>query len=92
MSRIELEKLRTIHWRYNKSLMVIIGSVWFVVSLGCGILWVNPMNTISFWGFKMGFWFAQQGAIYFFILLTWVYAFAMARIEKRLGLEEEQWT
>ncbi len=88
MSKKELEELRAIHWRYNKSLMWILGSVWFVVSLGCGILWVDSMNSISFWGFKMGFWFAQQGAIYFFIILIWIYALAMARIEKRLGLEE----
>ena len=88
MSRKKLEELRTIHWRYNKFLMLIIGSVWFVVSLGCGILWVDSMNSIRFFGFKMGFWFAQQGAIYSFIILIWIYAFAMARIETRLGLEE----
>ena len=68
--------------------MVILGTVWFLVSLGCGVLWVEPLNDFQLGGFKLGFWFAQQGAIYVFIILIFVYARLMARLEQRLGLEE----
>jgi putative solute:sodium symporter small subunit len=61
-----------------------------VVSLGCGVLWVEPLNQIRLGGFKLGFWFAQQGAIYAFIILIFSYASVMARLEKRLGLEEPE--
>ena len=61
-----------------------------VVSLGCGVLWVEPLNQVRLGGFKLGFWFAQQGAIYAFIILTFIYARVMARLEKRLGLEEPE--
>jgi len=66
------------------------GQFWFVVSLGCGVLWVEPLNQIRLGGFKLGFWFAQQGAIYAFIILIFSYASVMARLEKRLGLEEPE--
>ena len=82
------QETRNIYWRENRRLMLILGFCWFVVSLGCGVLWVEPLNHIQVGGFKLGFWFAQQGAIYSFILLTFIYALAMARLEKRLGLEE----
>jgi putative solute:sodium symporter small subunit len=82
------QQTREIYWRENRRLMLILGLFWFVVSLGCGVLWVEPLNHIQMGGFKLGFWFAQQGAIYGFIILTFVYALAMARLEKRLGLEE----
>ena len=70
--------------------MLILGSIWFVVSLGCGVLWLEPLNQIRLGGFKLGFWFAQQGAIYAFIILIFSYASVMARLEKRLGLEEPE--
>ena len=82
------QQTRDLYWRENRRLMLILGFFWFVVSLGCGVLWVEPLNRIQMGGFKLGFWFAQQGAIYGFILLTFIYAVAMARLEKRLGLEE----
>ena len=61
-----------------------------MVSLGCGVLWVEPLNQIRLGGFKLGFWFAQPGAIYAFIILIFSYASVMARLEKRLGLEEPE--
>lgn len=81
-------ELRAMYWRYNKRLMLVLGGIWFVVGLGAGVLWAEPLNQIQFGGFKLGFWFAQQGAIYSFIVLIFVYAIAMARLEKRLGLSE----
>ena len=70
--------------------MLILGAVWFLVSLGCGVLWVEPLNQFQLGGFKLGFWFAQQGSIFVFIVLIFVYARVMARLEKRLGLGESE--
>ena len=81
---------RQIYWRENRRWMLILGTIWFVVSLSCGGLWVEPLNQIQVGGFKRGFWFAQQGAIYTFIVLIFVYARVMARLEKRLGFEEPE--
>ena len=81
---------RQVYWRENMRCMLLLGTIWFVVSLGCGVLWVEPLNQIQVGGFKLGFWFAQQGAIYVFIILIFVYARVMARLEKRLGFEEAE--
>jgi putative solute:sodium symporter small subunit len=83
-------QLRETYWRENRRWMLILGAVWFFVSLGCGVLWVEPLNQIQLGGFKLGFWFAQQGSIIVFILLIFVYARVMARLEKRLGLGESE--
>jgi putative solute:sodium symporter small subunit len=83
-------QLRETYWRENRRWMLILGAVWFFVSLGCGVLWVEPLNQIQLGGFKLGFWFAQQGSIFVFILLIFVYARVMARLEKRLGLGESE--
>ena len=90
MAKPSESKVREIYWRENRRWMLILGTIWFVVSLGCGVLLVEPLNTIQIGGFKLGFWFAQQGAIYTFIILIFVYARVMARLERRLGLEERE--
>ena len=90
MALSDAETIRRTYWRENRRWMLILGSIWFVVSLGCGVLWVEPLNQVRLGGFKLGFWFAQQGAIYAFIILTFIYARVMARLEKRLGLEEPE--
>ena len=82
--------LRQIYWRENRRWMLILGTIWFTVSLGCGVLWVEPLNQIQLGGFKLGFWFAQQGAIYTFIALIFVYSRVMTRLEARLGLGERE--
>ena len=79
---------QTLYWQANLKLLVKLLVVWFAVSFGCGIILVDWLDQFTIAGFKLGFWFAQQGAIYGFILLTFIYALAMARLEKRLGLEE----
>jgi len=67
--------------------MVILLSIWFAVSYLLGIVFVEPLNQFYLGGFPLGFWFAQQGAIFVFIMLTFVYAFAMDRIDRRHGVE-----
>ena len=68
--------------------MVILLSIWFVVSYLLGIVFVEPLNEFHLGGFPLGFWFAQQGSIFVFILLTFVYALAMDRIDRRHGVDD----
>ena len=65
-------------------------SIWFVVSYLLGIVFVEPLNQFHLGGFPLGFWFAQQGSIFVFILLTFVYAFVMDRVDRRHGVESDQ--
>ena len=78
------------YWRANLILTAWLLLVWFLVSFGAGIVFVEELNAIRLGGFKLGFWFAQQGAIYTFIALIFVYARVMARLEARLGLGEQE--
>ncbi len=68
--------------------MVVLLSIWFVVSYLLGIVFVEQLNQFYLGGFPLGFWFAQQGAIFVFIMLTFVYAFAMDRIDRRHGVDD----
>lgn len=77
------------YWRANIRLLLGLLAVWFVTSFGFGILFVDELNKIPFFGFGMGFWWAQQGAIYVFIILIFVYAIAMKRIERRHGVDDD---
>ena len=63
-------------------------AVWFVVSFGAGILLVDVLNEIQVFGFKLGFWFAQQGSIYVFVALIFIYTVQMRRLEKRFGVDD----
>lgn len=78
------------YWRANIRLMLSLLSVWFFVSFVCGILIVDYLNQYSFFGFKLGFWFSQQGAIYFFVLLIFVYVWRMNRLDRKYGVDEEE--
>ncbi|ATC99463.1 MAG: DUF4212 domain-containing protein [Pseudoalteromonas spongiae] len=76
------------YWSENLSLVIKLLAVWFVVSFGCGILFVDALNEIRFFGFKLGFWFSQQGAIYTFVALIFVYVYKMAALDKKYGVDE----
>jgi putative solute:sodium symporter small subunit len=78
------------YWRRNLRLVAGLLSIWFVVSFGCGILLVDLLNQVPLGGFKLGFWFAQQGAIYVFIALIFYYAHAMKKLDREFGVEEEE--
>lgn len=82
------EKTRQQYWRANIRYLVILLSIWFVVSYGCGILFAEALNTIQFGGFKLGFWFAQQGSIYVFVILIFVYVRLMNRLDKAHDVDE----
>ena len=77
------------YWRRNLSLMVKLLVIWFVVSFGFGILLVDVLNQIQIGGYKLGFWFAQQGSIYVFVVLIFYYAKKMAALDREFGVEEE---
>ena len=78
-----------LYWRANLKLMGLLLAIWFTVSFGFGILLVEPLNEIRFFGFKLGFWWAQQGSIYVFVILIFVYAAAMKRIDRKHGVGDQ---
>lgn len=76
------------YWKENISTILKLLVVWFVVSYGCGIIFLDELNSIEFAGFKLGFWFAQQGAMYVFVILVFVYAKIMKGIEEKYDVHE----
>ena len=78
------------YWRTNMKLVGLLLVVWFIVSYGAGILFVEPLNEIHMGGFPLGFWFAQQGSIMVFIVLILVYCLKMDRIDEAYGAGEDQ--
>ncbi len=76
------------YWRRNLRLMMILLAIWFTVSYVCGILLVEQLNTIVINDFPLGFWFAQQGSIFTFIILIGVYAWRMDRLDDEFGASE----
>ena len=75
------------YWKENLRYLFFLLAVWFVVSYGCGILFVDELNSIRLGGFKLGFWFAQQGAMYVFVVLIFVYIHLMTKLDKKYGLD-----
>ncbi|MFK8104392.1 MAG: DUF4212 domain-containing protein [Saprospiraceae bacterium] len=78
----------TAYWKENLRYLAILLSIWFLVSFVFGILLVDQLNTIKFGGFKLGFWFAQQGSIYVFVILIFSYMRLMNKLDKKYGLDE----
>lgn len=77
------------YWRANASLIGILLAVWAVVSLGCGILFIEPLNRFTPFGVPFGFWMAQQGSIYVFVLLIFIYAWRMDRLDHEYHMDED---
>ncbi len=84
------ESQRREYWRTNLRLMAVLLGVWFVVSYLFGILLVEPLNNIVINGFPLGFWFAQQGSIYTFVILIFVYVLLMNRLDREFDVDEEK--
>lgn len=80
--------LRKKYWRENLKYLTILLAIWFLVSYGFGILWVDELNTIRLGGFKLGFWFAQQGSIFVFVILIFVYVRLMNKLDKKYKVNE----
>lgn len=79
---------RRLYWKKNLRLLVVLLTVWAIVSLGFSVLFIEQLNTIEILGFPLGLWFAQQGSIYTFVILILIYALWMDRIDKEFGVEE----
>ncbi|MCP4272952.1 MAG: DUF4212 domain-containing protein [Gammaproteobacteria bacterium] len=77
------------YWQENLRLIFICLTIWFVVSFGFGLLLVEPLNAIRLGGYKLGFWFAQQGSIYTFVALIFWYSSQMNKLDKKHNVEEE---
>ncbi|MCG8442020.1 MAG: DUF4212 domain-containing protein [Caulobacterales bacterium] len=75
------------YWRENLGLMLILLSIWFAVSFGAGILFRDALDAFQIGGAPLGFWFAQQGAIYVFVALIFVYCLRMNALERKYGIE-----
>ena len=76
------------YWRYNLRYLLILLLIWFIVSYGCGILFADALNKVQIGGLKLGFWFAQQGAIYVFVILIFVYVALMNRLDKDFDVSD----
>lgn len=82
------EKMKA-YWKRNLGYLTVLLIIWFVVSYGFGILLVDPLNTIKIGGFKLGFWFAQQGSIYVFVILIFIYVNLMNKLDKEFDVDEK---
>ena len=76
------------YWKENLRLVTILLVIWFVVSYLFGILLVDQLNAIRIGGYKLGFWFAQQGSMYTFVALVFFYAARMRALDKKYGVDE----
>ena len=76
------------YWKENIRYVLILMSVWFIVSYCAGIMFKDALNEIRLGGFKLGFWFAQQGSLYVFVILIFVYVRLMNKLDKKYGYDE----
>ena len=78
------------YWKENVSLVLKLLAVWFIVSYGMGIILVDFLDQFQIFGFPLGFWMSQQGAIYVFVALIFIYVAKMNKLDKKYGLEEQE--
>ena len=77
------------YWKANIKLLIVLLTIWLVIWFGFGIILSDFLDQFSIGGFKLGFWFAQQGSIYGFVILIFVYVYAMKRLENKLDQKEK---
>lgn len=77
------------YWKKHLRLLAILLMIWFIVSFGFGILLTDELNAVRIGGFKLGFWFAQQGSQYVFVLLIFVYVYRMNKLDSQFGFGED---
>lgn len=75
------------YWKINLRYLGILLGIWFLVSFGASILFVDTLDAVRIYGFKLGFWFAQQGAIYVFVVIIFVYVGLMNRLDRKSAAE-----
>tara|TARA_Y100000590_G_scaffold412747_1_gene507965 strand:+ start:323 stop:643 length:321 start_codon:yes stop_codon:yes gene_type:complete len=89
MNDLPSSKAKT-YWKENIRLVLSLLVVWFLVSFGMAILFVDILDNIRFFGFKFGFWMAQQGSIYCFVILIFIYVYKMSKLDHKYGVSEDQ--
>jgi len=77
------------YWKENIRYVLILLTIWFIVSYGAGIIFKDALDEIKVGGFKLGFWFAQQGSMYVFVVLIFVYVRLMNKLDKKYGFDEQ---
>lgn len=85
----DLQRRARDYWRANLMLVAKLLAVWFLASFGCGILFVDALNAITIGGVKLGFFFAQQGSIYVFVALIFVYVQQMKKLDRQFDVHED---
>ena len=78
------------YWKENIRIVISLLSIWFVVSFGMAILFVDVLDNFRFFGFKFGFWMAQQGSIFCFVILIFVYVYKMNKLDHKYGVDEDR--
>ena len=77
------------YWKANLKIVFSLLVIWFIASFGFGIIFSDTLDKIRLGGFKLGFWFAQQGSIYIFVIIIFLYVWLMKRLDKKLSEEEK---
>jgi len=85
MSEKNLEE----YWQKNLQILGLLLAIWFFVSYGCGILFADALNNFKIGGYKLGFWFAQQGAIYVFVGIIFYYVYRMNKLDREYDVDED---
>jgi len=80
---------REAYWKANLKLVALCLAIWFVVSYLFGIILVDQLNAINIGGYQLGFWFAQQGSMYIFVILIFFYAARMRKLDEKFNVHEE---
>ena len=78
------------YWQLNLIILTLLLFIWFIVSFGFGIIWSERLDEISIGGFKLGFWFSQQGSIYFFVFIIFIYVYLMNKLDKKFSKDFNQ--
>ena len=78
------------YWKENIRIVCSLLTIWFLVSFGMSILFVDTLDNIHFFGFKFGFWMAQQGSIFCFVILIFIYVYKMNKLDHKYGVDEDQ--
>ena len=78
------------YWKENTRLVLSLLTIWFIVSFGMGILFVDALDEFRFFGFKFGFWMAQQGSIFCFVIIIFIYVYKMNKLDHKYRVDEDQ--
>ena len=78
------------YWKENIRIVCSLLTIWFLVSFGMSILFVDTLDSIHFFGFKFGFWMAQQGSIFCFVILIFIYVYKMNKLDHKYGVDEDK--